>query len=192
MDANEIDALVLRAQAGQAEAFDELVLHLHRDVAGFVAARLPVPTLVDELVQDAFVAVFEHLGDYQPRGTFTAWVKGHAHNLLRRHLHNLSRGLAHGDALERGLAALAAAATAEEAAACVTTWERRSTRLDTCLGRLTPVVRQLLHLRYVDGVPLARLAQRLKRTMSAIDSLLVRSKAALRECLDRVEVGDGH
>jgi RNA polymerase sigma-70 factor, ECF subfamily len=182
---SDIDALVQRTRAGDRAAFDEVVALLHRDLAAFVGARLPVPQVVEEIVQDALVCAYERLDDYELRGTFSAWVKGIARNLLLKRLERFARERRDGDAVEQALArlALAESPAGQEHAAVI--WEVRAARLSQCLGRLTPQSRQVLHLRYVEAVPLARMAQRLKRTTAALANLLTRIKAGLRECLDQ-------
>jgi RNA polymerase sigma-70 factor (ECF subfamily) len=183
----DIDALVLRVQAGDRAAYDDVVLALHRDLAAFVGARLPVPQVVEEIVQDAFVCAYERIGDYEPRGTFAAWVKGIARNLLLKRLERYGRERRDGDAVEQALARLALAESPADQDAADARWQARAGRLSHCLGRLTPQARQVLHLRYVEAVPLARMAQRLKRTTAALANLLTRIKGSLRTCLDRPE-----
>lgn len=80
------DALALRAQAGDREAFSELVVALYPQLTGFLAFHAPSAELADEIAQATLVMAFERIADYQPRGTCAGWLKGIARNLLRREL----------------------------------------------------------------------------------------------------------
>ena len=91
MEADDLDELVIRARSGDREAFDGLVGALELEVRSFVAAQAPSLALVDEVVQAAFVTAYHQLVRYESRGTFAAWVKGIARNLLRRELTMRSR-----------------------------------------------------------------------------------------------------
>jgi RNA polymerase sigma-70 factor (ECF subfamily) len=182
-----LDDLIQRVRAGERAGYDEVVRVLYADVVGFVSVRLPLRSAVEELVQDTFVVAYERLATYECRGTFRSWIKGIARNLLLRHHEQRLRQHASEDAVELALARLALAATPLDEEADDARWRQREGRLATCLERLSPQARRVLHLRCVEAVPLARMAQRLKRTTAALANVLTRVKVGLRKCLDHGE-----
>jgi RNA polymerase sigma-70 factor (ECF subfamily) len=175
-----IDVLVSRAQAGDRDAFHALVLALQNEIRLFVAARTAALDLVEEAVQGAFVTAWERLADYEPRGTFVAWLKGIARNRLHEQLRLRSRlGAA------AGLDALVARSVDDaEAADSVGAARHELVRLRACLERLPPRSRAMVQRRYAQEVPLAVLAQQFKQSVEALASLLQRVRRSLRACVE--------
>ncbi len=175
-----IDDYARLAQGGDVAAFTELVRRCERDVRCFVAAHASSLELVDEVVQSSFIACYEHLGSYEPRGTFRSWLKGIARNRLREELRERARFVAlGGESLEsalcqEGIDSLEAE-TAEDAS--------ESTRVHDCIERLPPRGRSLMLRRYRDGLPVAQLAQQFKQNKVALAKTLQRLLAAVRLCI---------
>lgn len=66
--------LIERARSGSLEAFDELV-DVHRDrLYRFVVVRGATPADAEDIVQDAFLAAWRHLGSYRERWRFSTWL----------------------------------------------------------------------------------------------------------------------
>jgi RNA polymerase sigma-70 factor, ECF subfamily len=180
-DPAELDGLVARAQGGDREAFHALILATHREVRLFVAGRAWSLEMVEEIVQAAYVAAFESLATYRREGMFLPWLKGIAHNRLRKE----ARERARFDRMPAGAADLVGGVPAVDADADDDGEERRRSetqRLQGCLERLSPRARDILERHYAKGLPLAVLAQQFKQTRQAIANALHRTRAALREC----------
>ena len=64
-------------------------------------------------------------------------------------------------------------------------WSDRSEALHHCLNELTPSARQLLHMKYGEGLTALVIAERLRRTTDAIYQSLSRLHHGLRECVER-------
>lgn len=66
--------LIERARAGSLDAFDELV-QAHRDrLYRFMLVRGASPADAEDIVQDAFLAAWRHLGSYRQRWRFSTWL----------------------------------------------------------------------------------------------------------------------
>lgn len=184
LDPAAVDALVRRARAGEAPAFDRLVLGLHRAVALAIAAHATSAEQVEEVLQATWVTVYEQLDRYEPRGTFLPWVKAIARNLLREDLRERRR-LHHaggGDLLDRLLGAAALRDLDDQAQA--EQGARRLARLATCLEELAPRARTLLVARDRDGEALGSLARRFKQPKEALATVLWRIRLAVRRCVE--------
>jgi RNA polymerase sigma-70 factor (ECF subfamily) len=181
MDSAERDVVVQRVQAGERNAYRLLVEDLEREVRGFVAAHAGSMELVDEVVQSAFVEAYRHLANYELRGTFASWVKGFARNVLRRELAQRARLVSvDTEALDSMVATASIAALADERV-----MDRRDEdleRMEKCLAALTPRARLMVQRRFVEQVPINRLAQQFKKTRAAIANALSRIRAGLRIC----------
>jgi RNA polymerase sigma-70 factor (ECF subfamily) len=60
------------------------------------------------------------------------------------------------------------------------------------LARLSPIQRAALTLRYLDGLPVALVAEHLGRSVHATETLLVRSRGAFRRYYGARDTGDRH
>ncbi len=67
-------ALVKRCQKGEAEAFDLLVQRYQRRVIGLCLRHLRSYEEACDLAQEIFVQVFQHLGDFQGKSSFSTWL----------------------------------------------------------------------------------------------------------------------
>src|SRR5262245_35693651 len=93
LTAEEIDALVERAQRGEQQPFWDLILQVQQDVRLFIAVLSPSTELVEEILQATFLKAYDILPKYELRRTFVQWLKGIARNLLRQELHSRGRHL---------------------------------------------------------------------------------------------------
>ena len=71
--ASDLD-LVRRAQAGDTDAFGELVERNRRAVFRAAVAALGSPTEADDVAQDAFVMAYRKLGQLPRRAAFRTWL----------------------------------------------------------------------------------------------------------------------
>jgi RNA polymerase sigma factor (sigma-70 family) len=65
----------------------------------------------------------------------------------------------------------------------------RGEALHRCLGRLTNSARELLQMRYAEGLTAVAVAERVRRTVDAVYQTLSRIHRSLRECVER-ELGE--
>jgi RNA polymerase sigma-70 factor (ECF subfamily) len=72
-EASDLD-LVRRAQAGDADAFGELVERNRRAVFRAALAALGSPAEADDVAQDAFVVAYRKLGSFRGEAAFRTWL----------------------------------------------------------------------------------------------------------------------
>jgi RNA polymerase sigma-70 factor (ECF subfamily) len=68
------EELALRAQAGDREAFNEIVRRFEPRLYNFLLQRVRVPDDAAELTQDALTRAWERIHDYAPSWRFSTWV----------------------------------------------------------------------------------------------------------------------
>ncbi len=75
-DALEVQACVALARTGDAPAAEALIAHLHPLVRRLVRNHLPRRESEEDLMQDAFIKIFQRLETYEPRAgvPFEHWV----------------------------------------------------------------------------------------------------------------------
>lgn len=174
--AAELDRLVRAAVSGDDAAFRALFDATYRDLRLFVAARARSQEMVDEVVQGAYVRAFEQLAVYRAGGTFVAWIKGIARNLLLQEFERRTR-----------LAPLAE----QPAPLADPLVEDLGERLTLCLDELSPTARTLMELRYHDHISVQEIAVRLGRSASSVSVSLFRLRNALATCLGSGVTGHG-
>jgi RNA polymerase sigma-70 factor, ECF subfamily len=175
-----LDQLAVRARSGDSDAFRQVVLRTESDLRAYVASLAPVPAVIDEVVQAAFVSAYQNLRQYRGDGAFIGWLKTIARNHALRALREQKRfAELNGDALEQALvvSALETFEDVQDDAA-----QRR--RLQDCLQALPARSRTLIEARYAQGISAVQLARDLSRTEVWVRVTLCRVRQALRRCLE--------
>jgi RNA polymerase sigma-70 factor, ECF subfamily len=183
MDA-ELQGLVARAQGGDREAFGELYERLAPKVYGYLYHHTSGQTqLAEDLSEEVFVKVLERLQRYQNRGLpFTAWVYRIAHNHLVDHFRaQPKQGSVSIEACSE-LAERGAEKTLEDALT--------NAELANALRKLTEDQRQVLVLRFLQGMNLAQTAAAVGKSQDAVKKLQARGLQALRRGLGTQTLAD--
>jgi len=176
-----LDSLAFRAQAGDHEAFVEMVEQTEHDLRVVVSCYATNLAMVDEVMQGTYVTAFERLDTYQPRGTFRAWLVGIARNLIRRELTQRSKALAmDGEVLEQVLARQSVERLEHDDERVP---EQALAVLRSCLEQLAPEARQLITERYVSGRQVNDIATMLQRSANWVAVTLFRVRKTLHLCL---------
>lgn len=134
--------LMTAAQAGDSDAYEQLLRELDRWLRGFYARRLPGPT-AEDATQDALLAIHNKRHTYQPSRPFGAWAMAIARYKWIDRIRDASRyaALSLDDEIaieDHGEAAISAAA------------------LDNLLGRLKPAQASVIRLVKLRGLSIAR------------------------------------
>lgn len=173
-----VQTIIERVQAGDIDAYAEIVARYQRELYGIVAYTMSDRATTEDLVQQAFVNAFTHLEGYDPKRDFGAWLRTIARNLVRnqsrlaqREGHRLRRYHAY---LERRLDNLDAANAAEE--------DLRKD-LERCRQALSDDASTALKMRYEDGMAFQEMADILGRTLAGTRQLLSRIRIQLRKCV---------
>ena len=169
-----IHAAVKRARDGDDDALRLLYLRYAGNVFSYVRSIIPDEYEAEDITQTVFARLSRRLQRYEPRRVpFGAWITTVAHNAAIDHLRAkrmvpceqaIDPETAHEDLSGERLAAIRAA-----------------------LAELPQVQREVLVLRFVVGMGIKEVAERLGRTEQAIDSLQSRARGRLRAELVRLE-----
>jgi RNA polymerase sigma-70 factor (ECF subfamily) len=176
-DEAAIDALVLRAAAGDAAAFAGIYDAYAPRVRRFLRHQLGDADVAEELLQRTFVKMIEALPRYRPRGLpFGAWVFRIARNAVIDHRRTAHPGVPLEAAIDR----------ASEAGDPVASAERHQDRdeIRVALEALPPDQREVLVWRFFAGLSPAETAVLMGRSNGAVRVLQHRALAALRSNLE--------
>jgi RNA polymerase sigma-70 factor len=172
--------LIAAVQSGEAQAFAAL-LDRHLDsIHAFVALRLPIAHLVDEITHESFVFAFHHLSDFTPGTSFRAWLRAIAANKVRAEVERYGREernrLAYSEQRALELAVQEPGSAGDG---------RALEALQDCLHQVPSGQRDLLHLKYHDEVTSEEMARRMGRSVAWVRTTLCRLRQQLRECVER-------
>jgi RNA polymerase sigma-70 factor (ECF subfamily) len=177
--------VVAEALAGSEDAFHELVRRFERPVFALVVRMVRDRTAAEDLTQEAFVKAFRNLASYDPQRKFSSWLFKIAHNATIDHLRrrevdtvpleaspdeedgtDLARVLA--DPGSRGPEV--AAGRGELAAA-----------LEEAVRELRPEYREVVLLRYAEGLAYQEIAQIAELPMGTVKTYIHRARKRLVE-----------
>lgn len=184
MNATDVDQIIDQVMAGDVEAYAEIVRRYQRDVWKVVTAMLHDAKITEDLVQQAFVNAYLHLGQYQPGTDFGIWVKSIARNLVRQELRSRSRETRR---LEVYRTYLVDRFKDDDSAAARE--DLLADALRKCREKLPEHSAEVLQLRYAKAMSFEEIAAGLGRTVEATRQLLSRLRLLLRDCIERRMAG---
>lgn len=160
-----------RLAADLVDVFDEAMPEVH----GYLMRRCRHRMVAEDLTAEAFLAAVAAVKEAKVETVTVAWLIGIARHKLVDHWRREERE-------QRRLAAVAGGLTDPPDG-----WEALVDRRlsEDVLATLAPQHRAALSLRYLDGLPVAQVADHLDRTVGATEALLTRSKAAFRLAYER-------
>lgn len=172
-------ALIRAVQAGDAAAFEPLV-DTHLDsLRAFIALKLPVAHLVDELAHETLVFAFRNLAGFTAGTSFRAWLRAIAANVIRAELQRYAReqqnqfNYARARELERSLMTGPGAGESAEVE-----------HLRDCVAGLPPHLKELVELKYTQDESIESIAAKLTRTENAVWQALFRLRTQLKQCVE--------
>lgn len=181
MTGSEDRDLIERARAGDVEAFERLVRKYSRFGGAIAFGVVRDLDLAEDIVQEAFLRVYESLGTVRDPDRFRGWFA----SLVRRRAIDASRSRKAHAAIEDLPSEPAhkeedGVSMAEEP---VLRDERRKRVLDA-IGALPDADRMVLVLKHMDGLSYKEIAEITGDSIASVESRLFRARRALRERLD--------
>jgi len=170
--------LVLRIQRGELSAFEELLNRHSSRLRAFIAMKLPVPHLIDEIAHETFVFAHRHILDFEAGTDFGKWLRAIAFNLIRKETlrhqrtsRNQERFLEHYLVQEAGKGDFSPDSTV-------------IVYLEECLQKLPEEQRSLLEHKYARSESSREIAEAFDRSETWVRTTLCRVRTALRRCIE--------
>jgi RNA polymerase sigma-70 factor (ECF subfamily) len=167
--------LVVRCQAGDRAAFEELVELYQPRLHYFLASMAGDPHVADDLAQEVWFEVFRGVARLAAPGAFPAWLYQIARRRALRELRKKRQPLSSLEGMDLASDGEDDDFSAEDAQ-CV----------QAALGRLAPEHREVLLLRFFEGMSYEDIACVTARQLGTVRSRLHYAKRALRRVLERV------
>ena len=172
--------LVQQAQQGSREAVGALYAAYHTRVYRFIAYRVGDPAVADDLTAEVFVIMVKRVHEYEYRGRpFLAWLYAIARNTVNMHYRQQQ---------QRPVESLTEELVDQKPNPADLAHERLDQRrLMAALPQLTPPQREVILLKFIEGLSNGEVAAILNKTEGAIRVLQFRALDALRRALVDIE-----
>ncbi len=164
--------------AEQQQAFMAQFVRAERSIRALLLAATGDINLVDDLMQNVAVALWEKWSEYDPARPFRAWALGVTRIEVLRWRRSAARNRLVLDVQLLDKLIGAADRTAEEA-------DRRLAMLTECLDGVQGDAREVLKLKYTRGLRCKQIAEQLGKGVGAVEMILTRTRRVLGECIKR-------
>jgi RNA polymerase sigma-70 factor (ECF subfamily) len=186
--ANDEGQLVARAQAGDSQAFTELMNRYERKIYRLAKHITQNDEDAEDVLQEAFLKAYEHLDTFQGNSKFYTWIVRIAVNeaLMRLRKRKSDRTVPLDEPVDTGEEMVT-----REIAVWEDNPEQRYSReemhdiLDQAVESLKPDFRTVFALRDIEELSTEETAETLGISVPAVKSRLLRARLALREKLTR-------
>jgi len=178
-------ALVVRAKAGDLDAFEELLRRQTRCIYRVLLAILGDPEEAKDAMQNTFLSAFKHLAEFQGRSKFSTWLVSIARNAAierlrkRKEFQSLDEGPVEGEEEFRPRQVRAWSDNPEQ------TYSKSETRqlVEDEIMKLPAKYRVVVMLRDVEQLTTDEVARELGISVPALKARLIRGRLMLRESL---------
>ncbi|MBN1672822.1 MAG: sigma-70 family RNA polymerase sigma factor [Kiritimatiellae bacterium] len=153
-------------------------MQLRTRVLAYLMGLVKDPQKAEDLLQDTYVVVLRKWQQYQPGTNLLAWML----SIARREFLNAVKP-AHNRlvAMEMEVLEKALVATQEDDANLA----YRREALSHCLAKLRPQARDIMQLRYGDGLSCGEVCRRVRLSLNALYTVLCRVRENLKTCIER-------
>jgi RNA polymerase sigma-70 factor (ECF subfamily) len=188
-DEKSNEDLMGSVRLGNRHAFEVLINRHQRSVLNFIFRFLGNRTDAEDLTQEVFLRVWKAAGTYKPDAKFTTWLYRIATNLCINRQHAIRiRRLFVQSHIQEQIQNSKDSSIIGESAGILSPEERlidseQSVRLLNALNELPTSQRVAIVLRIYDEMSYQEIAQIMDRSVSSVDSLLIRAKKNLHRKL---------
>ena len=184
-----VEALVRQAQAGDRDAFGELVERFQGSVHAVVRRRQRDADEAAEIVQEVFIHAMVKIAQLREPAAFGAWLRQIAVRVtINRGTRRPPLATAEAEILELGGAPRGDDRHADSPLENLLGAERRQQVRDA-VNALRPMDRQALEAFYLHGKPLAQIAEELDVPLGTIKRRLHVARNRLQEVLESADAG---
>lgn len=170
-------------QALDQEGVARLMLKQRMELTAYIQSIVRDIHMAEDVFQDVCVKAIKHYETFKDSLHLTKWTRRVARNgaidsLRRKENQTLVLNEEALELLERDWP------TEDESAS-----PRAIEALRGCMGKMTPYSREILRLRYMEGLPGTQVAETLNRKVDTIYKALTRIHMGLRDCVKRQLTG---
>ena len=187
------DADVARlAQQGREPAFRELVRRYERPVFSLVFRMVRDTATAEDLAQETFIKVLNHIDKYRPEFKFSSWLFKIANNVAIDHLRRRQLNTISIDGAPNAASVADIEATrfdiADKSESALDAMEARElgSAIERAIGALRPEYRSCIMLRHVEGRSYEEIAATLDLPLGTVKTYIHRARHQLRDALEHL------
>ena len=180
------------AQRGREDAFRELVRRYERPVFSLIFRMVRDSATAEDLAQDAFIRVLNHIDKYRPEFKLSSWLFKIANNVAIDHLRRRQLDTVSVSGSPHAVTASDIEATsfeiASQAESALDEIEARElgTAIERAIGKLRPEYRSCILLRHVEGRSYEEIAATLDLPLGTVKTYIHRARIQLRDLLEHL------
>jgi RNA polymerase sigma-70 factor (ECF subfamily) len=184
--------LVALAQQGREAAYRELVRRYERPVFSLIFRMVRDREIAEDLTQDSFIKVLNHIDRYRPEFKLSSWLFKIANNVAIDHLRKRQLETVSIDGSPHAASAAEIEATSfdvvarQESALDEMEAKELGSAIERAIERLRPEYRACIMLRHVEGRSYEEIAATLDLPLGTVKTYIHRARHQLREALDHV------
>ncbi|CAN5797055.1 RNA polymerase sigma factor SigW [soil metagenome] len=181
--------LVTRAQAGSETAYRELLGRYQRPVFSLVYRMVRDREQAEDLSQETFVKMFNHIDRYDPEYKFSSWIFKIANNLTidsmrKKRLDTVSiDGSRHADTPDEVEASRITIQSRDANPEEYVEAKELGAELELAIGDLRPEYRTAILLRHVEGRPYEEISEIMEVPLGTVKTYIHRARSELRGTL---------
>jgi len=192
--ANLPDAdVVALAQRGRDAAYRELIRRYERPVFSLVFRMVRDRELAEDLSQDTFIKVLQHIDRYRPEFKFSSWLFKIANNVAIDHLRRRQLDTVSMDGSPHAMTSDAVEATSfdissrDESALDRMEARELGSAIETAIAQLRPEYRACILLRHVEDKSYEEIAATLDLPLGTVKTYIHRARHELRGLLEHLK-----
>lgn len=189
--ANLPDADIVRlAQEGRERAFRELVRRYERPVFSLIYRMVRDRETSEDLAQETFVKILNHIDKYSPEFKFSSWIFKIANNVAIDYLRRKTLDTVSIDGSPHARTAAEMAASSfdlvapQESALDELEARELGTAIERAVAGLRPMYRACIVLRHVEGRSYEEIASTLDLPLGTVKTYIHRARHELRRALE--------
>jgi RNA polymerase sigma-70 factor, ECF subfamily len=182
--------LVALAQEGREQAYRELVRRYERPVFSLIYRMVRDREVAEDLAQDSFIKVLNHIDRYRPEFKLSSWLFKIANNVAIDHLRKRQLDTVSMDGSPHAATQSEIEATQLEIAAQQETAleemeaKEIGSAIERAIAALRPEYRSCIMLRHVEGRSYEEIAAMLDLPLGTVKTYIHRARHQLREALE--------
>lgn len=184
--------LVALAQEGREAAYRELVRRYERPVFSLIFRMVRDREVSEDLAQDTFIKVLNHIDKYRPEFKLSSWLFKIANNVAIDHLRKRQLDTISIDGSPHALSAAEVEATSFDVVARQETAleemeaKELGSAIERAIQKLRPEYRACIMLRHVEGRSYEEIAATLDLPLGTVKTYIHRARHQLRDALEGV------
>jgi RNA polymerase sigma-70 factor (ECF subfamily) len=187
--------LIALASSGSEKAYRELLDRYQRPVFSLIYRMVRDREQAEDLAQETFVKVFNHIDSFNPKYKFSSWIFKIASNLTidalrKKDLNTVSLdGSRHASTPDEIDATRITVESRDENPEEFLEAKELGQEIESAIGRLRPEYRTAILLRHVEGRPYEEIAEIMGIPLGTVKTYIHRARGELKETLAHLRIG---